>query len=64
MSSRENSTVSWRLAQLEKAVMDLETHLDRLGGKLDRVYWALVGASLTVSVSVIVFAITFVSGKP
>lgn len=64
MSSRENSTVAWRLAQLEKAVTDLEGHLDRLGTKLDRVYWALVGASLTVSVSVIVFAITFTAGKP
>jgi hypothetical protein len=64
MSSRENSTVSWRLAQLEKAVTDLESHLDKLGGKLDRVYWALVGASLTVAVSVLVFAITFTAGKP
>lgn len=59
-----NGTVAWRLAQLERAVTDLEEHLDRLGGNLDRVYWALVGASLTVSVSVIVFAITFTAGKP
>jgi hypothetical protein len=64
VSSRDNSTVAWRLSQLERAVTELETHLDRLGSKLDRVYWALVGASLTVSVSVIVFAITFTAGKP
>jgi len=62
--SEPNGTVSWRLAQLETAVKDLEVHMDRLGGKLDRLFMAVVGASLTVAVSVIVFAITFVSGSP
>jgi hypothetical protein len=62
--SSESSTVVWRLSQLEKAVVNLETHMDRLGSKLDRLFMALVGASLTVAVSVIVFAVTFVSGKP
>lgn len=59
-----NGTVVWRLAQLEKAVLDLEEHLDRLGSKLDRLMMAVVGAALTIAVSVIVFAITFVSGAP
>lgn len=59
-----NGTVSWRLKELEKAVLNLEAHMDRLGSKLDRLMMALVGASLTVAISVIVFAITFVSGKP
>lgn len=59
-----NGAVAWRLAQLEKVVLDLERHMDRLGSKLDRLMMAVVGASLTIAVSVIVFAITFVSGAP
>jgi hypothetical protein len=48
-----NGAVSWRLAQLEKAVVELEGHLDRLGVKLDRLFMAVVGASLTIAVSVL-----------
>jgi hypothetical protein len=59
-----NDTVSWRLKALEAAVKELETHMDLLGAKLDRLMMALVGASLTVAISVIVFALTFTTGKP
>ena len=57
-----NGAVAWRLARLEESVKELEGHMDRLGAKLDRLFMAVVGASLTVAVSVIVFAVTFVSG--
>ena len=50
-----NATVAWRLAQLEKKVDELET-------KVDRLYTAMIGATLTFAVSVGVFAFTVLSG--
>jgi hypothetical protein len=54
MNETTNGT-AWRLAKLEEAVHEL-------GRKFDRLMMAVVGASLTIAVSAIVFIITVSSG--
>jgi len=46
-----NGTVAWRIAALERTVADLER-------KVDRLIMSIVGAALTFTVGVGVFAIT------
>lgn len=54
-----NGTVQWRLKELENKVRDLEE-------KVDKLVLALITASLMITVSVAVFAITVIAtgGRP
>lgn len=49
-------TVTWRLGQLENTVAELER-------KVDRLIMAIVGASLSFTVGIGVFAITILTQK-
>lgn len=60
--SEPNGTVSWRLAQLERRFEQLETEvdskLDGLNRKVDRLTLAIAGGAVTFAISVAVFAFT------
>jgi hypothetical protein len=52
-----NGTIPWRLQQLEKQVEELER-------KVDRLTMSIVGGAVMVTVSVIVFALTYLASGP
>lgn len=54
--------IVWRLSQLERRLEELEHEGDRrfesLNRKIDRLTWALVTLSLSITASAVVFALT------
>lgn len=54
--------IAWRLQQLEKRIDEIQHEGDRrfelLNRKIDRLTWALVTLSLSITTSAIVFALT------
>lgn len=54
--------VAWRLAQLEKRLDELEHDAERkfeaLNRKVDRLTWALVTLSLSITSAAVIFALT------
>lgn len=54
--------IAWRLQALEKRIDELEHEGDRrfeaLNRKIDRLTWALVTLSLSITTSALVFALT------
>ena len=49
-----DATISYRVGQLEEDVRDLNK-------KLDRLTWAIVGLTITIASSAIIFALTVAS---
>lgn len=54
MSGLEDSSLRWRVSELEK---DMET----ITKKLDRLIWALVTLTITIAGSAVIFALTVLS---
>jgi hypothetical protein len=64
----DNGTSRYRLEQVEKRFDRFESQVDtrfkELDAKLDRLTIAIVGGSITVAVSVIVFTVTYLASGP